>query len=443
MGGNPRFCVQCGSGLRPGTRFCGECGHAMAPAEVEAAAVTQPGAVSHEIGVPARGTGARPGLPSPRPPSEWPGAPLPADTSVDSGPAPAGDGFPPPPSFAAPPSFAPPPTGPAYPPPPAPSSPQPSPPPPPAVDSSAPLTGPAYPPTAPSYPRPPGRPTPPPPDPSYPAPAQFALPAGPSSPHPAGPSAPPPPGSGDTAQFGNSWMDEVGFNPQWERGPAALPSITDSRSGNDRTRQRGPLVIGLVVLVAAVLVVPALLIVHAMHGLGGGSPAAAGQPPASQKPTKSGPAAAPATQKAAAGALAALLAQSVTDRDTIVRAVGAVNQCTSGLAQAPQAFQNAATGRQRLLRQLAQLPGRSTLPAAMLRSLTGAWQASATVDQDLGRWAQDEASKGCHKEDHNDTNFQASNTPDVQATNDKGAFISQWNQVAAKYNLTRYSTGQL
>ena len=36
MGGHPRFCVQCGSGLRPGTRFCGECGHATAPAEVEA-----------------------------------------------------------------------------------------------------------------------------------------------------------------------------------------------------------------------------------------------------------------------------------------------------------------------------------------------------------------------------------------------------------------------
>jgi hypothetical protein len=239
-------------------------------------------------------------------------------------------------------------------------------------------------------------------------------------------------------------MDEVGFNPQWEQPPGGLPSITDARSGQDRPRQRRPLVIGLVILVAAVLVVPALLIVHAMHGLGGGgSKAAASQPSASQKPSQSSAAGAPATEKAAAGALATLLAQSVTDRDTIVRAVGAVNQCTSGLAQAPQAFQNAAAGRQRLLRQLAQVPGRSTLPAAMLRSLTGAWQASAAVDQDLGRWAQDEASKGCHKEDHNDANFAASNTPDSQATNDKAAFVSQWNQVAAKYSLTRYTTGQL
>ncbi|HWG16162.1 MAG TPA: hypothetical protein VG268_23080 [Streptosporangiaceae bacterium] len=235
-------------------------------------------------------------------------------------------------------------------------------------------------------------------------------------------------------------MDEVGFNPQWEQ--AALPSITDARPGDDRPRQRKPLVIGLFALLAAVLVVPAFLVVHAIHGLGGGSHAAAAQPAASQKPTSSASAAA-ATEQTAASALAALLAQSVTDRDKIVSAVGAVNNCSSGLSQAPQAFQNAAAGRQRLLQQLARLSGRSKLPAAMLQDLTGAWQASATVDQDLGKWAQDEVSKGCSKQDHGDANFQASNTPDVQATNDKTAFVSVWNQVAAKYSLARYTTGQL
>jgi hypothetical protein len=226
-------------------------------------------------------------------------------------------------------------------------------------------------------------------------------------------------------------MDEVGFNPQWDQPPAALPPITGTSPGDDRSRPRRPLVGGLV----------ALLIVHAFHGLGGGSHAAAAQP-ASKKPTQSASAAAP-TQRAAASALAALLAQSVTDRDTIVNAVGAVNHCTSGLSQAPQAFQNAAAGRQRLLQQLAGMSGRSALPAAMLRQLTGAWQASAAVDQDLGKWAQDEVSKGCTKNDHGDPSFQASNTPDVQATNDKAAFVSLWNPVAARYGLTRYTTGQL
>ena len=126
-----------------------------------------------------------------------------------------------------------------------------------------------------------------------------------------------------------------------------------------------------------------------------------------------------------------------------MRAVGAVDQCTSGLSQAPGEFQDAATSRQRLLQQLAGLSGRSALPAAMLQELTGAWQASAAVDQDLSKWAQDEVSGGCHPNSHADANYAASDAPDVQATNDKTAFVGMWNPIAAKYGLTRYSTSQL
>ncbi len=229
------------------------------------------------------------------------------------------------------------------------------------------------------------------------------------------------------------------MKPRWGQAPPVLPLITESRTAGDEPRQRRPLVIGLFVLIAAVLVVPALLIVHAFHGLRGTS-AAAAQPTS----TTSAPSATAApNERAAASALASLLGQSVTDRDTIVNAVGAVNQCTSGLSQAPKAFQDGATGRQKLLQQLAHLSGRTALPAAMLRELTGAWQASATVDTDLGKWAQDEVSHGCHQTDHNDANFAASNTPDVQASNDKAAFVALWNPIAAKYGLTRYSTSQL
>ena len=234
-------------------------------------------------------------------------------------------------------------------------------------------------------------------------------------------------------------MNEVGLKPRWDQAPSALPLITESRTTGDQPRQRPSLVIGLFLLIAAVLVVPALLIVHAFHGLGGTS-AAAAQPTSS---TSAPSAAAAPSERAAATAVASLLGQSVTDRDTIVNAVGAVNQCTSGLSQAPKAFTDGATGRQKLLQQLAHLPGRSTLPAGMLRELTGAWQASATVDTDLGKWAQDEVSHGCHQNDHNDANFVASNTPDVQASNDKAAFVALWNPIAAKYGLTRYSTSQL
>ncbi len=481
MGGYPRYCVQCGNDLAPSTRFCGNCGHASTSgtpaAETEAASqnVTNPDVGASAPAIETRAGGLPPVPPAPRTAAVWRDAT--PSGSMPPGPTPPGPASlgPAQPGLT-PPSFATPPTGPAYPPPPLPSPaeppsslPAPSALPPadsrPAeslrlpeplrpADSAPPLTGPAYPPapTAPVYtraerptPPPPDRPMPPPPDrtgseprPSYPPPpAQYALSAGPP--------APPPPGTptGETAKFGNSWMEEVGFNPQWEQRPPmsrwaspARPAITDARAADGPPRPRRALVAGLVLLVAAVLVVPALLIVHALHGLGGAS-AAATRP--TSKPAKS--AAAAPTEKAAATALAALLAQSVGDRDTIVHAVGAVNHCSSDVSQAPAQFQEGATSRQRLLKQLASMPGRSELPAAMLQHLTTAWQASATVDEDLSKWANDEVSSGCHA--HNDANLAASNGPDIQASSNKSAFVSMWNQIAAKYGLTRYSTGQL
>src|SRR6201992_1347640 len=100
MGGNPRFCVQCGSGLRPGTRFCGECGQATAPGEVGGAVAAQPGALPRETYPPSRGVEGpasslppAPRQPSPRQPSAWTESPAAVDTSVDSDPIPADAGY--------------------------------------------------------------------------------------------------------------------------------------------------------------------------------------------------------------------------------------------------------------------------------------------------------------------------------------------------------------
>jgi len=457
MGGQQRYCVQCGSELSPSTRFCGNCGHATttagtsvtepdmrrppAPEQAEAASDTWPG--------------SRP----PVPPAPRSGGTVWRDAdAAGSTPGPAAPNYPAPP------------TGPAYPPPQLPSAAEPEPPAPappvlpspalPPAEPGPPLTGPAYRPTAtaPVYaaterptPPPPDRPLPPPPGragsgprPSYPPPpAQYALPA--AAPAPTSPPPPGPPAPGATEKFGTSWMDQVGFNPQWEQAPAksrwgrtstARPAITDVGGADGPARPRRGLVAGLFVLLAAVLVVPAFLIVHAFHGLGSSS-AAATQPTA--KPARSASAA--PTGKSAATALGALLAQSVTDRDTIVSAVGAVNHCTSAVGQAPAQFQEGATSRQRLLKQLASMPGRTLLPATMVRELTTAWQASATVDEDLSKWAQDEVSSSCHT--HNDANLAAADGPDGTASSAKSAFVSQWNPLAARYGLTRYSTGQL
>jgi hypothetical protein len=268
--------------------------------------------------------------------------------------------------------------------------------------------------------------------------AVSALPA--AGPPAAAGSAHPAPTGTDTAQFTPDWVNDVGFSPQWEPSHPSAPPGDAGPPAGDRDHSRRLLVVGLIALVAAVIVVPALLIAHSFHGITSGGAAAA--QPTAKHPTRGATAPAPSRRTAAAG-VATLLAQTATDRSSIVNAVGAVEHCTAALGQAPQVFQQAAASRQRLLRQLASLPGRSALPAPMLQELTGAWQASAAVDTDLGKWAQDEVTGGCKPNDHADANFQASGAPDVQATNDKTAFVSRWNSIAAKYGLTRYRTSQL
>ena len=273
--------------------------------------------------------------------------------------------------------------------------------------------------------------------PGYPA-ATAARPPGP-------PAAAPAPLGTETAQFtaddfAQSWVNDVGFSPQWEPSASLPPAAAAGPAADAPERHHRLLAAGLFALVAAVIVVPALLIAHSFHGLTGGGSAAAR--PTAKQPAPGASAAAP-SERAAAASLATLLAQTAADRSSIVGAVGAVEDCTAALGQAPQVFQGSAASRQRLLQRLATLPGRSALPAAMLQALTGAWQASAAVDTDLAKWAQDEAAGGCKPHDHADANYQASNAPDAQATNDKAAFVGMWDTIAAKYGLTRYQTSQL
>ncbi|MGD0560778.1 MAG: hypothetical protein ABSA93_38130 [Streptosporangiaceae bacterium] len=149
-------------------------------------------------------------------------------------------------------------------------------------------------------------------------------------------------------------------------------------------------------------------------------------------------------QQQAATALAALLAQSVTDRGDVIDAVVNVRDCGSKLAHDDAVFLKAASNRTRLLADLAGMSDRSALSAAMLQDLTGAWQASAKADSDLAKWADDAMTKGCNKKTiESDGNLNASYGPDSQATQDKQAFASLWNPMATKYGLTTYQSSQL
>ncbi len=85
------------------------------------------------------------------------------------------------------------------------------------------------------------------------------------------------------------------------------------------------------------------------------------------------------------------------------------------------------------------MPGRAALPAALVSDLTQAWQASIAADQAYAKWANDEITQGCVANDTSDPGYQATVTPNANATKYKTAFVGQWNPVAAQYGLTRTS----
>jgi eukaryotic-like serine/threonine-protein kinase len=182
------------------------------------------------------------------------------------------------------------------------------------------------------------------------------------------------------------------------------------------------------------------------------STAAASSPAASPA---SSPAASPASsptpsavssvppRRQAAQALAALLAQSGTDRTAITQAFNAVADCSAGLSQDETIFSNAASSRQALLVKLAALQDRSALPASMLQDLTTAWQASGQADQDFARWTQDEISRGCRPNDQSDASYQAAIGPNDQATTSKKAFVALWKAIADEYGLPVYAYNQI
>jgi len=195
-------------------------------------------------------------------------------------------------------------------------------------------------------------------------------------------------------------------------------------------RPRRPLV-PVIVAVALVAVVAGIVIFRAHSG----STAASGSttPSASSQDAR----------RQAAVQLSGLLALSVTDRAAVVDAATDVRGCGPSLRQDARTFASSASSRQRLLTRLGSLPGRSLLPATMLQDLTSAWQASAEVDTDLARWAQDMISRGCHHNGRSDAGLRASYAPESQAAAGKHAFASRWNQVARRYGLTTYQPSQL
>jgi hypothetical protein len=149
------------------------------------------------------------------------------------------------------------------------------------------------------------------------------------------------------------------------------------------------------------------------------------------------------TEQQAASTVAGMLASSVADRTAIDDAYNDVDSCGPNLDSDAAVFARAANSRRAMLASLAAMPGRSALPPALLSDLANAWQASRSADQGFATWANDEATQGCVADDTSDPGYQATITPDNEATQYKTAFVAQWNPIAANYGLTTYQQDQL
>jgi hypothetical protein len=233
---------------------------------------------------------------------------------------------------------------------------------------------------------------------------------------------------GSGPQYGPDGSPLTEAKPPWRVGGLTLP--------------RGPLIPAIAIAALIVIVVTAIVLSSQSTPntpTSAGSSATAG---AGGTPTASASAASNPAEKKAAVQLSALLSQSGKDRSNVNTAYDNVAACGKNLGQDAQVFNQAAANRHALLTKLAQLPGRSALSAAMLADLTGGWQASATVDTDLAKWAS-KAAGHCHKGNFKDSNLAASAPFDSQATNGKQAFAKLWNRLARKDGLSTYQVGDL
>ncbi len=231
------------------------------------------------------------------------------------------------------------------------------------------------------------------------------------------------------------------YGPGGQYGPDGTPIADQKRplTFGKITLPRSPLV--PTIAVAALVVIAVTALVLSSSSSPGSSPGtAAGGATSTAK--SSANASGGAAQPQAAKALSGLLAQSGTDRTNVIDAYSNVQDCGKNLTQDAQIFRADAENRRSLLAKLTVMPDRSALSSAMLSDLTSGWEASATVDDDLAKWA-DAAAGHCKGGDMNNPNLKASLAYDGAATDGKVAFTELWNPLARKDGLPTYQNTQI
>src|SRR5664280_2103018 len=142
-------------------------------------------------------------------------------------------------------------------------------------------------------------------------------------------------------------------------------------------------------------------------------------------------------------ALTDLLSRSSGDRSGVQSATQAIASC-GDLVSAEATLNAAQLSRQGLLSQLTD-SSFSQLPqsAALMGALSSAWQNSAESDGSYAQWAADEQSNGCVPNNTSNSNYQAAQVTDRQATTAKQQFTNMWNPIATSLGLQTWQPSQL
>ncbi|MFG2979748.1 hypothetical protein ACGFYQ_00610, partial [Streptomyces sp. NPDC048258] len=203
-------------------------------------------------------------------------------------------------------------------------------------------------------------------------------------------------------------------------------------------------------------IIAAVVIGLAVVGLGVGSLLGDGKPQnndpgaVAAAPSASGGTAAPAGEapvdpgRPQAVQLDKLLADSNDSRASVIKAVEDIKGCKN-LDQAAGDLRDAARQREELVTRLQelkvdQLPENAKLTAA----LTKAWQSSAAADNSYAAWADDVDDDKCKDgKAKNSENAAAGNRASGEATKAKESAATLWNNIAAKYGLTKRDKSQL
>ncbi|MFE1415388.1 hypothetical protein ACFW6F_32025 [Streptomyces sp. NPDC058746] len=139
-----------------------------------------------------------------------------------------------------------------------------------------------------------------------------------------------------------------------------------------------------------------------------------------------------------------LLADSNDSRASVIKAVDDIKGCKN-LDQAASDLRDAARQREELITRLQelkvdQLPDNARLTAA----LTKAWQASADADNSYAAWADDVDDDKCKDgKAKNSSHASDGNKSSGEATKAKEQAATLWNNIAAKYGLTKRDKSQL